>query len=98
MHVRSALVELVELPDALSGVAARRAGGLRSRRPVEPPDGDLMAAVRSVRGVLRDYGDVVGSSGTVAQLVVPSFWLLTIAALVAVRWSSCSLPSPPWSF
>jgi hypothetical protein len=40
--------------------------------------------VRSVRGVLRDYGDVVGSWGTVAQLLAPSFWLLTLVALGAV--------------
>jgi hypothetical protein len=37
-----------------------------------------------VGGVLRDYGDVAGSWGTVAQLVAPSFWLLTLAAFVAV--------------
>ena len=35
-------------------------------------------------GVLRDYGDVVGAWGAVAQLAVPWFWLLTAAALLAV--------------
>jgi len=36
------------------------------------------------RCILRDYGDLVGSWGAVAQLLVPSFWLLRVAALVAV--------------
>jgi hypothetical protein len=79
VNVRSAMVELVELPETLSGVARRRVGDRPAR-----PDGGLLGAVRSVRGVLRDYGDVVGSWGTVAQLVVPSFWVLTLAALAAV--------------
>ncbi|MGI8810864.1 MAG: hypothetical protein ACR2KK_24095 [Acidimicrobiales bacterium] len=84
-NVRSALHELVELPEKLGDVTSRRAGGLRRARPQpDRPDGGALGAVRSVRGVLRDYGDVVGSWGTVAQLVVPSFWLLTVAALVTV--------------
>ena len=81
---RSGLVELVEMPNRLRGVATRRIGGLRSAEPVEKPDGGVLEAVRSVRAVVRDYGDVVGSWGTVAQLVAPSFWFLTIVALAAV--------------
>lgn len=84
LNVRFALIGLVELPDTLGGVATRRASGWRARGPVERPDGGLLGAVRSVRAVVRDYGDVAGSWGTVAQLVVPSFWLLTLAALAAV--------------
>ena len=84
LNVRFSLVRLVELPDTLGGVATRRAGGLRARGRAERPDGGVLGAVRSVRAVVRDYGDVAGSWGTVAQLVVPSFWLLTLAALAAV--------------
>ena len=84
LNVRGGMVELVELPDTLGGVARRRAAGLRTRARAEAPQGGLLGAVRSVRGVLRDYGDVVGSWGTVAQLVSPSFWLLTLAAFAAV--------------
>jgi len=40
--------------------------------------------VRAVRGVMRDYGDVAGSWGTLVQLVAPSFWVLTVAAFAAV--------------
>jgi len=79
VNVRSAMTELVELPDTLWGVARRRIGDRAER-----PDGGLLGAVRSVRGVVRDYGDVIGSWGTVAQLVVPSFWFLTLVALAAV--------------
>ncbi len=87
VNVRFALLELVELPDKLAGVATRRASSFRPggpARPVERPAGGPVAAVRSVWGVLRDYGDVVGAWGAVAQLVAPTFWLLTAAALVAV--------------
>ena len=84
VNVRSALVNLVELPDKLGGVAARRAAQLRDGTPLYPPEGGPLQAVRAVRGVARDYGDVVGSWGTVAQLLVPSFWLLTAAAFLAV--------------
>ena len=84
LNVRAALTELVELPDTLSGVATRRVGGLRAGEGVEAPDDGLLGAVRSVRSVVRDYGDVVGSWGTVAQLLAPTFWLLTLAALGAV--------------
>jgi hypothetical protein len=78
------MVGLVELPDMLSGVARRRTGALRASDRADRPDGGVFGAVRSVRGVLRDYGDVVGSWGTVAQLLAPSFWLLTLVALGAV--------------
>ena len=84
LNVRTAMVELVELPETLTGVARRRSDGFRAGDRVEPPEGGLLGAVRSVRGVLRDYGDVVGSWGTVVQLVAPSFWFLTLAALAAV--------------
>ena len=87
LYVRLALLELVELPHKLVGVTTRRAGHLRRGRTVvdvERPEGGPVEAVRSVWGVIRDYGDVVGAWGAVAQLVVPSFWVLTAAALVAV--------------
>jgi hypothetical protein len=83
-NVRSALIDLVALPETIGGVTGRRAGQLRRRGPIRRPDGGFLGAVRSVRGLVRDYGDVAGSWGTVAQLVVPSFWLLTVAAFAAV--------------
>jgi hypothetical protein len=83
-NVRNALIDLVALPETLGGVTSRRAAHLRRRGPVRRPDGGLLGAVRAVRGVVRDYGDVTGSWATVAQLVVPSFWLLTVAAFAAV--------------
>ena len=84
LNTRNGLVELVELPDTLRGVAARRAGSRAAGARPPRPAGGLLGAVRSVRGVLRDYGDVAGSWGTVAQLLAPSFWVLTFAAFVAV--------------
>lgn len=84
LNVRFALLDLVELPGKLGGVATRRTGRLRGVPSGDRPDGGVPAAVRSVRGVVRDYGDVAGSWGTIAQLVVPWFWLLTVAAFVAV--------------
>ena len=83
LNVRFALHGLLELPEKLGGVAARRSASLRAEPPSASSAG-LWGAVRSVRGVMRDYGDVVGSWATVAQLVAPSFWLLTVAALAAV--------------
>lgn len=76
-NVRSALHGLVDLPASLQGVATRR-------REPRKPAGGLLGAIRTVRGVARDYGDVTGAWGTVAQLVVPLFWLLTALAFVAV--------------
>ncbi|MDQ3896353.1 MAG: hypothetical protein M3326_03710, partial [Actinomycetota bacterium] len=57
---------------------------VRAGSRAAPPPGGVLAAVRSVRAVVRDYGDVVASWGMVAQLLAPSFWLLTLAALAAV--------------
>ena len=84
LNVRFALLELVELPAKLSGVATRRAGQLGHGRRPERPDGGVLQAGRSLYGIARDYGDVVGSWGTVAQLLVPWFWMATIVALAAV--------------
>ena len=84
LNARSALVDLVELPGRLGGMTRRRAAQLRREGAVTRPAGGLLGAVRAVRSIVGDYGDVTGSWGTVAQLVVPSFWLLTGAALVAV--------------
>lgn len=84
LNVRFALLGLVELPAKLSGVATRRAGQLGQGRRPERPDGGALQAGRSVYGIVRDYGDVVGSWGTVAQLLVPWFWMATIVALAAV--------------
>ena len=85
-NVRFALLELVELPDKLAGVATRRVTSVGGRReaPPEPPEGGPLGTARSVWGVLRDFGDVAGAWGAVAQLAAPTFWLLTVAALVAV--------------
>ena len=84
LNVRFALLDLVELPEKLSGVASRRAGQLRGRPAPERPTGGALGAVRSIRDIVEDYGDVAGSWGTVAQLVVPAFWVLTLAALAVV--------------
>lgn len=83
LNVRFALVSLVELPDKLGEIARRRGGQLRGR-PAERPKGGLLEAIRTVRDLVRDYGDVTGSWGVVAQLVAPTFWVFTGAALVAV--------------
>ena len=80
VNVRFGLLELVELPDKLAGVATRRVGRLRPERPEE----GTVGAVRSVWAVLSDFGDVLGAWGAVAQLVAPMFWLLTAVAFVAV--------------
>ncbi len=84
LNVRSAMLELAELPDTLTGVARRRGRRLRAGGRAERPEGGLVGSVRTVRGVVRDYGDVMGSWGTVAQLLVPWFWFLTLAALAAL--------------
>jgi hypothetical protein len=84
LNVRFALIDLIELPERLRGVARRRAGRFRARPAPERPDGGALAAVRSIRDLVSDYGDVAGSWGTVAQLVVPMFWALTLGALAAV--------------
>ena len=53
---------------------------------MSPPDGrgSSVKAVAPSARIVRDYGDVVGSWGTVAQLLVPWFWMATIVALAAV--------------
>lgn len=84
LNVRFALTELLELPAKLSGVATRRAAHFKTAPRPERPEGGALQTMRSVYGIVRDYGDVAGSWGTVAQLVVPWFWLVTIAALGAV--------------
>jgi hypothetical protein len=81
VNVRFALHDLVELPGRLAGVTTRR--GARFRDAPRPAGGSL-ASLKAVREAVGDYGDVVGSWGTVAQLVAPTFWLLTVAALAAV--------------
>lgn len=83
-NVRYAQDELVELPDKLGGVSRRRGAQLRGERPVERPAGCVLAGVRSIQDLLRDYGDVMGSWGAVAQLLAPTFWLLTAVAPMVV--------------
>ncbi len=95
LNVRFSLLALLELPGKLGGVTMRRGPELvrRARRemPAEHradggprlPPGRL-AAARALRGLVRDYGDVVGSWATVTQLVTPTFWALTALALLAV--------------
>ena len=80
VNVRFGLLELVELPDKLAGVATRRDGPPQPERPEE----GTVGAIRSVWAVLSDFGDVIGAWGAVAQLVAPMFWLLTAVAFVAV--------------
>ena len=84
VNVRMSLLGLLELPETLGGVAARRMG----RAPAGPrppaPAGGVIGALRSTWGVLRDYGDVTGSWGAVAQVLAPPFWVLTAVALLAV--------------
>lgn len=88
VNVRFALLELLELPEKLGGVATRRTASFRSDAvapaPVERPEAGPLDAARSVWNVLRDYADVVGAWGAVAQLVAPPFWLLTAVAFLAV--------------
>ena len=84
LNVRFALLGLLELPEKLGGVAGRRGAQLRGRPAAERPAGGALGALRSIRDIVRDYADVAGSWGTVAQLVVPTFWILTVAALGAV--------------
>jgi len=86
VNVRMSLLGLVELPATLGGVATRRLRRRRPRTAARPPapDGGVLGTVRSTWGVLRDYGDVTGSWGTVAQLLAPPFWVLTVLALLLV--------------
>ena len=84
VNVRMSLLGLVELPETLGGVATRRIRRTPPGTRPPAPDGGVVDAVRSTWRILKDYGDVAGSWGTVAQLLVPSFWLLTVVALLAV--------------
>ncbi|CAA9214214.1 MAG: hypothetical protein AVDCRST_MAG50-356 [uncultured Acidimicrobiales bacterium] len=79
VFVRFTLAELVELPTKLGEVARRRGGQLR--RVPRPPEGPGGAA-RSVYRAARDYAEVTGGWGLVAQLATPWFWALTVAALI----------------
>ena len=84
VNVRMSLIGLVELPETLRGVATRRMGRTPAEARPPAPQGGLLGAVRSIWGIVRDYGDVTGSWGAVAQIVAPPFWLLTVAAFLAV--------------
>jgi len=97
MNVRFALLGLLEIPDKLSGVAARRGARFLDSPLVGPPrtaagvTGPVLnertgrlATLRSLRSAFRDYGDVAGSWARLGQLLTPTFWLLTAFALLAV--------------
>lgn len=84
VNVRMSVLELLELPATLTGVATRRLRRARPGTKPPAPDGSVVGAVRSAWGILRDYGDVAGSWGAAAQLVAPPFWVLTVVALLAV--------------
>ena len=84
LNVRFSLLGLLELPATLGGVAARRMGRTPADKRPPAPAGGPIGAARSIWGVVRDYGDVAGTWGTVAQIVAPPFWFLTVIALLAV--------------
>ena len=84
VNVRMSLLGLLELPETLGGVAARRMGRAQAEARPPAPAGGVFGAVRSTWGVLRDYSDVAGSWGAVAQVLAPPFWVLTVVALLAV--------------
>lgn len=84
LNVRQSLLGLVELPATLSGVAKRRVLRPQPSGPPVKPDGGVLGTIRALRSVLGDSGDVAGAWGTVAQVLVPSFWLLTAVAFAAV--------------
>ncbi len=92
VNVRFSLLALLELPGKLSGVTVKRGTQLLGAPRLDlPATGSVpvrktgrLATIRSLRGVVRDYGDVVGSWATVAQLLAPTFWALTVLALLAV--------------
>ena len=83
LNVRFALVSFVDLPGKLGEIARRRGVQLRDR-PVERPKGGVLGAMRTVRDLVQDYGEVTGAWGVVAQMVAPTFWLLTGLAFIAV--------------
>lgn len=80
LNVRFALTSLVELPDRLGGIARRRGTQLRAL-PAERPANGTVEVVRNVRDVVQDYGEVTGSWALVGQLLAPTFWLFTAAAV-----------------
>lgn len=82
VNLRMALLGVLELPSKLGDITRHRAPQLRRVR-VERPQGGMRGALRSVRGLVGDYGEVTGSWGLVMQLVTPWFWFLTVAAVVA---------------
>lgn len=84
VNVRMSLLGLLELPETLGGVAARRGGRAPSDAKPPAPAGGPIGAVRSIWGVVRDYGAVAGTWGAVAQVLAPPFWLVTVVALLAV--------------
>ncbi|MDQ6797924.1 MAG: hypothetical protein M3256_11420 [Actinomycetota bacterium] len=93
LNVRFALLALLELPQKLGEVTMRHASQLlgpagsvpeRNAGSVPERGAGPLGALGSLRGMVRDYGDVVGSWATVSQLVTPGFWALTALALVAV--------------
>ena len=84
VNVRMSMVGLLELPATLGGVAARRMGRTPADARPPAPAGGPIGAVRAIWGVVRDYGDVAGSWGAVAQILAPPFWWLTVVALLAV--------------
>ena len=84
VNVRMSLLGLLELPETLGGVAARRVGRPPAGASTAAPAGGAIGAVRTIWGVVRDYGDVAGSWGAVAQILAPPFWVLTVVALLAV--------------
>ena len=83
LNVRVALVSFVGMPEKLGEIARRRGGQLRGR-PAERPKGGFLEAVRTVRDVVQDYGEVTGSWGLVVQLAAPTFWVFTALAFAAV--------------
>lgn len=84
VNVRMSLLGLLELPETLGGVAARRMARTPAEARPPAPAGGAIGAARSIWGIVRDYGDVAGSWGAVAQVLAPPFWLLTVVALFAV--------------
>jgi hypothetical protein len=84
VNVRMSLLALLDLPQTLAGVAARRVRRTRTDAKPPAPAGGSLGAVRSMWGIVRDYGDVAGSWGAVAQVLAPPFWLLTVVAFLAV--------------
>jgi hypothetical protein len=84
VNVRMSLLGLLELPETLAGVAARRVRRAPSDGKPPAPAGGAIGALRTTWGAVRDYGDVAGSWGAVAQVLAPPFWLLTAVALLAV--------------